>query len=166
MTKPERTNYLGNLSYIFKGLLGYAAYISVIPSVTSLINKLRGVNLENWRKTYIAPNVIIDSIYPELITIETGVYITRGTKILSHFNPTDGIAELWGCDSIKKKVVIKKEAFLGVNSIVLPGVTIGAFSITGAGAVVTKDVPDYAIVGGNPAAIIGDVRDKMKGNDN
>ena len=53
-----------------------------------------------------------------------------------------------------KPVHIKKNAWLGVNVTVLPGVTIGENAVVGAGAVVTKDVPDNAVVVGNPARII------------
>lgn len=52
------------------------------------------------------------------------------------------------------KVTIKKNAWLGMNVTVCPGVTIGAYAVVAAGAVVTKDVPDYAVVGGVPARII------------
>ena len=54
----------------------------------------------------------------------------------------------------KQKVVIGDDVWIGTRVIILPGVNIGHGSIIGAGAVVTKDVPDYAIVGGVPAAII------------
>lgn len=54
----------------------------------------------------------------------------------------------------RKKVTIKDKAWIGFNSIILKGVTIGEGAIIAAGSVVTKDVPDYAIVGGNPAKII------------
>lgn len=53
-----------------------------------------------------------------------------------------------------KKVTIKKNAWLGSSCIILPGVTIGENSIIGAGAVVTKDVPDNCIFSGNPAKFI------------
>jgi acetyltransferase-like isoleucine patch superfamily enzyme len=51
-------------------------------------------------------------------------------------------------------IVIKDKAWVGFNSIIMKGVTIGEGAIVAAGSVVTKDVPDYAIVGGNPAKII------------
>ena len=49
---------------------------------------------------------------------------------------------------------IKDKAWIGFNSIIAKGVTIGEGAIVGAGSVVTKDVPDYAVVGGNPSKII------------
>ena len=51
----------------------------------------------------------------------------------------------------RKPIVIKDKAWIGFNSIILKGVTIGEGAIVAAGSVVTKDVPDYTIVGGNPA---------------
>lgn len=52
------------------------------------------------------------------------------------------------------KVHIKKNAWLGMNVTVCPGVTIGEYAVVAAGAVVTKDVPPYAVVGGVPAKVI------------
>ncbi|HMG83787.1 MAG TPA: DapH/DapD/GlmU-related protein [Ferruginibacter sp.] len=54
----------------------------------------------------------------------------------------------------EKAIVIKDNAWIGFNAIILKGVTIGEGAIVGAGSVVTEDVPDYAIVAGNPAQII------------
>lgn len=55
---------------------------------------------------------------------------------------------------------IGKRASIGSNATILGGIRIGANALIGAGAVVTKDVPDYAIVVGNPARVIGDVRER------
>lgn len=52
------------------------------------------------------------------------------------------------------KTLIKKSASIGANATILPGITIGVGAMIGAGSVVTKDVPDYALVIGNPAKII------------
>lgn len=51
-------------------------------------------------------------------------------------------------------IIIKDKAWIGFHSIILKGVTIGEGAIVGAGSVVTKDVPDYAVVAGNPARIV------------
>ena len=52
------------------------------------------------------------------------------------------------------KVLVKKNAWLGMNVTICPGVTIGEYAVVAAGAVVTKDVPAYAVVGGVPAKVI------------
>lgn len=56
-----------------------------------------------------------------------------------------------------KPVVIKDDVWIGCLSIILRGVTIGEGAIVGAGSVVTKDVPAWTIVGGNPARIIREI---------
>jgi acetyltransferase-like isoleucine patch superfamily enzyme len=54
----------------------------------------------------------------------------------------------------KGDIVIKNDVWIGVNSTILDGITIGNGAVVAAGSVVTKSVPPYAIVGGNPAKII------------
>jgi acetyltransferase-like isoleucine patch superfamily enzyme len=57
---------------------------------------------------------------------------------------------------------VKRGASIGASSVILPGLTIGENAMVGAGSVVTKDVPDHAIVAGNPARIIGYVAPKTE----
>ncbi len=54
----------------------------------------------------------------------------------------------------KQKVTIGDDVWIGARVIILPGLTIGTGSIIGAGAVVTKDVPEYAVVAGVPAKVL------------
>lgn len=54
----------------------------------------------------------------------------------------------------KRAVVIEDDVWIAARVIILPGITIHKGAIIGAGAIVTKDVPEYAVVGGNPARII------------
>lgn len=54
----------------------------------------------------------------------------------------------------RKNVYIEDDVWIGARVTILPGVTVGAHSIIGAGAVVTKDVPEYVIVAGVPAKVI------------
>jgi 2,3,4,5-tetrahydropyridine-2-carboxylate N-succinyltransferase/tetrahydrodipicolinate N-acetyltransferase len=51
-------------------------------------------------------------------------------------------------------VVIEDDSDLGVNSVILPGVRVGRGAVVGAGAVVTEDVPAYAVVAGVPARVL------------
>ncbi len=65
------------------------------------------------------------------------------------------------------KTLVKEGASLGANCTIVCGVTIGKYAFIGAGAVVTKDVPDYALVVGNPAKIVGwvsEAGEKLKFN--
>ena len=62
---------------------------------------------------------------------------------------------------IKKAVHICENVWIGSKVIILPGVTIGEGSVIGAGAIITKDVPPCAVVGGNPAKVVK-YRDKKQ----
>ncbi len=65
----------------------------------------------------------------------------------------DGHRKDWST-TINEPILIKKGAWLGAQCIILKGVTIGEGAVVGAGAVVTKDVPPYTVVAGNPAQIV------------
>ena len=54
----------------------------------------------------------------------------------------------------EKPVLIADDVWIGARVIILPGVRIGTGAVIGAGAVVTKDMPDYSVVGGNPARVL------------
>ncbi len=56
--------------------------------------------------------------------------------------------------SLLKKVTIEKNVWIGDGAMIVPGVTIGEGSVIAMGSVVTKDVPKYSVVGGNPAKVI------------
>ncbi len=118
----------------------------------SRICKWGGVNILNPKKTEIGTNVVFDTMSPENITIEEGVIISTGCKIISHYldsqmTPQDRLENRYP----KGKVVIKKNAFLGMGTLVIKPVTIGENAIIGAGSVVTHDIPNKEIWAGNPA---------------
>jgi len=60
------------------------------------------------------------------------------------------------------QTIVKKSASIGANATIVCGVTIGEYALIGSGAVVTKDVPPYALVIGNPGRIVGKVDKKGK----
>ena len=59
-----------------------------------------------------------------------------------------------------QRTLVKKSASIGANATILCGLTIGKYAMIGSGAVVTKDVPDYGLVVGNPGKLIGEVDEK------
>lgn len=63
---------------------------------------------------------------------------------------------------VASKITIKDDCFIGFNSIILRGVTVNKGAIVGAGAVVTKDVPEGMVVAGNPAKVVCSVEDLVK----
>ena len=84
------------------------------------------------------------SINPRGIHIGNNVWILRGAIVLAHDH----------CRGIKADTYIGDNSVIGINSIIMPGVTIGEQCIVGGGAIVTKDVPSNCSVAGNPAKII------------
>lgn len=79
----------------------------------------------------------------------------RGLTIFtSNHDYDEGDKIPYGDEDILKPVVIGNWVWCGANVTIVPGVTIGDGAVIGAGAVVTKDVPECAIVGGNPAKVI------------
>jgi len=75
-----------------------------------------------------------------------------------HIMPEDDSALSQSRGFRSAPVVIEESCWLGVNAVILKGVTIGHHSIVGANAVVTKDIPPYSIVAGSPAKVVGDSR--------
>ncbi|MFA6805456.1 MAG: DapH/DapD/GlmU-related protein [Candidatus Methanomethylophilaceae archaeon] len=88
------------------------------------------------------------------ITIGNDVKFGPFVKILTTNHPLDPNDRT---TLISDHVVIKDNAWIGANTTILPGITIGRNSVVGAGSVVTKDVPDNVAVAGNPARKIRDL---------
>jgi len=93
------------------------------------------------------------------VSIAPGVQFLLGvnhqTETLSTFPMYSRLTKPSNMDAVVKgPLVIEDEVWIGTNAIILAGLTIGKGAIVAAGAVVTKDVPPYAIVGGNPARVI------------
>lgn len=91
------------------------------------------------------------------LDVGSGCIIARDTEILTsnHYFQGDDLEEIpYDKRFIYKKVTIGENIWIGMRSVILPGVTIGEGAIVGACSVVTKDVPPLAIVAGNPAKVI------------
>ena len=91
-----------------------------------------------------------------MIEIGNHVQITHGTKFFTHGGSWVFRNEFPNLDTFGK-VIIKDNVYIGNNSLIMPGVTIGNNVIVGAGSVVTKSIPDNSVAAGNPAKIISDL---------
>ena len=123
------------------------------------LERLRGVKI--GKHVFMGGGNILDRVKPELITIEDYVSLAGGVYILTHSNPTTPLREILGESShVVAPVHIKRGAWVAINVVILPGVTIGENSIVATGSVVTKDVPPYTVVAGSPARVVKKVRPK------
>lgn len=123
------------------------------------VNCLIGTFVEIQTNAEIGAGVKVQShsFICELVTVEDGVFIGHGVITINDVLPPSkartGSTVAW------KKTLIKEGALIG-SSVTLFPVIVGEYAIIGAGSVVTKDVPAYSIVVGNPARVIGRVSDE------
>ena len=97
----------------------------------------------------------------EGVVIDDEVFVGHGVMFINDRYPqaanVDGSLQTEG-DWAVEPTRVKRRASIGSNATVLCGVNIGEGALVGAGAVVTRDVPDFAIVAGVPARVVGDIR--------
>lgn len=99
---------------------------------------------------------------PWCITLGDNVHITKEVLFITHDGGTLLYRKLIPDLEITKPIVVGNDVYIGVRSIIMPGVKIGNNCIIAAGSVVTKDVPDNCVVGGVPARFIKTSEDYLK----
>jgi len=111
------------------------------------------------KNTYISPKAYIDHHKSFSVEIGDNCYITRDCIILDHTQEKQGgPLKLWG-EIEYGKVKIGNNVFIGVKSVIMPGVTIGDNVIIGAMSLVTKDIPSDVVAYGQPAKVIKSIDD-------
>jgi len=115
------------------------------------------------KNVFIGTSVMMDAGNASLIELEDNVHIASHSILLCHQRDLseyflgDDYAKL---PYIRKNILLKKGCLVGTNSLVMPGVTIGEGAIIGAGSLVTKDIPAWAIATGRPAKVVQHIRNK------
>jgi acetyltransferase-like isoleucine patch superfamily enzyme len=94
--------------------------------------------------SYVGRDCLFDEEAPELITLDDDVTMSSRVIVVTH--------DEWR--NIAAPVHIRRNAFVGIGSILMPGVTVGEGAVVAAGAVVTRSVEPGTIVGGSPARLI------------
>lgn len=117
-----------------------------------VVHRLRGVKI--GADCFIDPNAILETAYPENITLGNDVRVTAGAIIMTHIKPPHYLRDEGLVPNVLKPVVLHDHSFIGVNAMILPGVTVGKAAVVASGAVVSSDVPPYTMVAGNPAKVI------------
>ncbi|MGF6900972.1 acyltransferase [Paraburkholderia sp. GAS348] len=172
-----KTRLLGSSTYFFLAALKYylannfIAHLPVERIRNCYYRRILGVKIGN--RTHVSMRQFFTGYHTRCnVTIgdncvlnreiyldgRTGILIGNNVNIsfqccilsLHHDHNHPGFASIGGV------VQIRDHTWLGARAIILPGVTIGEGAVVAAGAVVTKDVPDFAVVGGVPAKIIGE----------
>ena len=128
---------------------------SVIESYCCINNAVGDVTIGNNTRIGIHCTVIGPVCIGNHVNLAQGITVTA----LNHnFKDTSKRIDEQGIST--KPVVIDDDVWIGANAVILPGVRIGTHSIVAAGAVVTKDVPDYSLVAGVPAKILKDLNER------
>ncbi len=142
---------LGEGAKIYAFVNLYGCSIGDHTKVGTFVEIQKGANIGAYCK------ISSHSFICEGVTIKDRVFIGHGVMFINDLYPRatnmDGslqTEEDWKCES----TVIETGVSIGSNATILGGVKIGEHAIVGAGAVVTKDVPPFTIVAGNPARII------------
>jgi acetyltransferase-like isoleucine patch superfamily enzyme len=125
---------------------------SVVESYCCINNAVGDVTIGDYTRIGIHCTVIGPVCIGSHVNLAQGITVTA----LNH-NFGDAARRIDEQGVSTKPVVIGDDVWIGANAVILPGVTIGSHCVIAAGAVVTKDVPDYTLAGGVPAKIIKDL---------
>jgi len=131
----------GYLDDAAKSLMRGFACNSPFQNIRVAMYRKAGVNIGNLKQ--LGGHVWID-LWGK-VTLEDGVLMAGHSFILTHN---------WIGNVKIAPVTIKRNAQIGLKAVIMPGVTVGENAIVGAGAVVTHDVPDNAVVAGTPARLL------------
>jgi acetyltransferase-like isoleucine patch superfamily enzyme len=146
-------NFKLKLKFLRTWILHSLAYSCPHSATIAKIQRSRGVKI--GKNCHFSAYVQLDLIYPQLVSIGDNVTFGSNVMIFAHNNPAANLFLKNG--EFPRKVAgvnIKSGAVLFPGSIITAGVTIGENSIISVGSVVTKDVPDYCVVVGNPGRVI------------
>ena len=143
---PSAIIYRPDLVNLYGCIIGQGAKIGAFVEIRSGVVIGRNVKVQAF------------AFIPEGVTIEDGVFVGPHACFTNDLYPMavnpDG--------SLKQEAdwqivptLVRQSASIGANATILCGLTIGRSALIGAGAVVTKDVPDFAVAVGNPARVVG-----------
>jgi len=149
---------------MYKRILGVFRYL--IAQVRAKLNpngyaQSLGVKLgKNVRFYGMRPGMF--STEPWLISIGDNVYITAGCQFITHDGGTLILRKEVPDLEITAPISVGNDVYIGLNTMILPGVNIGNRVIVGAGSIVTKDIPDNSVAVGIPAHVVKSVDEYLE----
>jgi acetyltransferase-like isoleucine patch superfamily enzyme len=159
--------FFGNIRLKFlEGMMDWAILEPIEPRKLRPII-MRRMGCKVGKGCFIGDYVRVDTSHTDMITVEDNVSIASGSRLLCHQRDFSDFCV--GDDYMKlgyvvKPIVLKKGCLVGMESFVMPGVTIGEGAIVGAGSLVTKDIPEWTIAAGRPAKVLKQIP-KREGNE-
>lgn len=139
----------------------YGCTIGAGTKIGSFVEVQRGAHIGAYCK------ISSHTFVCEGVSIEDGVFVGHGVMFINDLHPRAVTSE-GGLQTTNDwqlmKTVVKSNVSIGSNATILGGITIGRGAMIGAGAVVTHNIPDHAVVAGNPAHVIGDSRERRYDN--
>ena len=126
---------------------------------------LRRLGCHVGKDIFVGDHVIVDMSHADMIYLEDHVHIAAGTRLLCHQRDLKNYCV--GDDYAKLgyrygEIHMGKGSLVGMNSFIMPGVTIGEGALVGAGSLVTKDVPAWTIAAGRPAKVLKQIPEREK----
>lgn len=124
---------------------------------------LRRMGAKVGKNVFIGDHVKIDLNHADLILLEENAHVASGTRLLCHqrnltdYHIGDDYAKL---GYTLKPIHLCKGSLVGMESFVMPGVTIGEGAIVGAGSLITKDIPAWSIATGRPAKVVKQITER------
>ena len=124
---------------------------------------LKKIGCHLGKDIFVGDHVRIDAGHADLIYIEDHAHITGGCRLLCHQRELRDYRR--GDDAAKLpyrlgEIHIGKGVMIGMESLIMPGVTIGDGAIVGAYSLVTKDIPSWTIATGRPAKVIKEIKER------
>lgn len=163
--------YLYCRYFVFKKCKVQSQYVSTKAQIGEGTTLAKNVVVAAWAKigkyTYVNINTSIEGKIGNFCSIGQNCAISGGTHAMEFMSTSQRLyssrsahypANIWGdsvpYDDMPPEAEIGSDVWIGAYSVILPKVKIGHGAVIGAGSVVTKDIPPYAIAAGNPAKII------------
>lgn len=129
---------------------------------------IRKMGCHVGKNTFFGDYVRMDTSYADMIYIGDYTHITSGCRLLCHQRDLTGYCVGDNAADLGYKtgeIHIGKGVMVGMESIIMPGVTIGDGAIIGAGSIVTRDIPAWTIATGRPARVVKQIPERKIGEE-